>query len=268
MSVSNADEDSDSGFMRKVLIGRNRVSLPVRRCFMRSSATVVLSLFAFVNTVGCSSSRSTMLTRNECNTGWNKIGHLHGTPITLRVPTHVRIYVYEKYCMERVTVAAVSRWQRADLPPLYDFGSEVLYTDKIFTTDFIRPAAGTLNLDVDYSDQYVQRVQQDITDNTLKDVTALLATLPGKFLPLPVGATKAGDDPGVDWKEVKSVVAANVFDIDDPNFEENIASFVQEHLHARVAIHSTDGQQVSIAPIVPRGQPTFESEGVFAHLNQ
>ncbi len=234
---------------------------------MRSSATVVLSLFAFVNTVGCSSSRSTMLTRNECNTGWNKIGHLHGTPLTRRVPTHVRIYVYEKYCMERVTVAAVSRWQRADLPPLYDFGSEVLYTDKIFTTDFIRPAAGTLNLDVDYSDQYVQRVQQDITDNTLKDVTALLATLPGKFLPLP-GATKASDDPGVDWKEVKSVVAANVFDIDDPNFEENIASFVQEHLHARVAIHSTDGQQVSIAPIVPRGQPTFESEEVFAHPNQ
>jgi hypothetical protein len=203
---------------------------------MKHRVVFSLSLFVSVTIVGCSSSRSTMLTRNECNTGWNKIGHLHGTPITLRVPTHVRIYVYEKYCMEKVTVAGVSRWQRADLPLLYDFGSEVLYTDKIFTTDFIRPAAGTFNLDVNYSDQYVQRVQQDITDETLKDVTALLATLPGKFLPLP-GGTKASDDPGVDWKEIKSVVAANVFEIDDPNFETNVASFVQEHLHHRVAMH-------------------------------
>lgn len=174
-----------------------------------------------------------MLTRNECNTGWNKIAHLHGTPITLKVPTHLRIYVYEKYYMEKVSVAGVSRWQRADVPTLHDFGSEILYTDKIFTTDFIRPAAGTLNLDVNYTpDQYVQRVQQDITDETLKDVTKLLETLPGKFFPLP-GAKLASGQDTADWKEIKSVVAANVFEIDDPHFEMNISEFVQTHLNSK-----------------------------------
>ncbi len=147
---------------------------------MRRPLIIATSVLTATLSIGCSSSRSTMLTRNECNTGWNKIGHLHGTPITLKVPTHLRIYVYEKYYMEKVTVAGVSRWQRAEIPMIYDFGSEILYTDKIFTTDFVRPAAGTFNLDAEYtSDQYLKRVQQDVTDETLKDVTNLLNSLPG-----------------------------------------------------------------------------------------
>jgi hypothetical protein len=206
--------------------------------------------------IGCSSSRSTMLTRNECNTGWNKINHLHGTPITLKVPTHLRMYVYDKYYMEKVSVAGVSRWQRADIPTLHDFGSEILYTDKIFTTDFIRPAAGTFNLDVDYTqDQYVKRVQQDITDETLKDITNLLSTLPGKFFPLP-SAVKASGQDATDWKEIKSVVAANVFEIDDPNFESNISDFVQTHLNSRALAATPMG-------LIPENREGFGDPGTF-----
>ncbi len=183
---------------------------------------------------GCSSSRSTFLTRNECNTGWNKIGHLKGTPITLKVPTHLRVYVYEKHFIENVSVAGVSRWQKVAMPAIYDFGSETLYTDKIFTTDFIRPAAGAFNLDVNYTkDQYVERVQQDITDETLKDITSLLETLPGKFFPLPKLASGIDGTTPTNLKEVKSVLAANVFEIDDPNFETNVAEFVQSYLNCR-----------------------------------
>ncbi len=206
---------------------------------MKKQVAIGIAAVVFSFDAGCSSSRSTMLSRNECNTGWNKIGHLHGTPITLKVPTHLRIYIYEKYYMEKVNVAGVSRWQRADIPTLSDFGSEVLYTDKIFTTDFIRPAAGAFNLDVNYTpDQYVQRVQQDITDETLKDVTALLATLPGKFFALPSAVKVSGQD-APDWKEIKSVVAANVFEIDDPNFEANISEFVHTHLNCRATTNNS-----------------------------
>jgi hypothetical protein len=176
-----------------------------------------------------------MLTRNECNTGWNKIAHLHGTPITLRVPTHLRVYVYEKYYVENVNVAGVSRWQRVELPCICDFGSETLYTDKIFTTDFIRPAAGAFNLKVDYTDdQYISRVQQDITDDTLKEIGNLVSKIPSLFVPQVPGANASdAAQGGTELREIKSVVAANVFEIDDPNFETNVMDFVQTHLNGR-----------------------------------
>ncbi|MDM4016119.1 hypothetical protein [Roseiconus lacunae] len=182
---------------------------------------------------GCSSSRSTMLARNECNTGWNKIGHLHGTPITLRVPTHLRVYVYQTHYLEQVSVGTIKRWQKVELPPVYDFGSETLYTDKIFTTDFIRPAAGAFNLDVDYTDdQYIQKVQQDITDETLEEIANLVAQIPALFTPT-TAVQVEGEDAESGLKEVKSVLAAGVFEIDDPNFETNVAGFVDRYLNCR-----------------------------------
>lgn len=201
---------------------------------MRRLTILGIPLLISTLALGCSSSRSTMLTRNECNTGWNKIAHLHGTPITLKVPTHLRVYVYQKHFLEQVEVAGVTRWQKVDMPAIYDFGSETLYTDKIFTTDFIRPAAGAFNLDVNYTkDQYVERVQQDITDETLKDITSLLETLPGKFFPLPNLASGSDGTATTTLKEVKSVLAASVFEIEDPNFESNVADFVQSYLNCR-----------------------------------
>ncbi|TWU02436.1 hypothetical protein [Stieleria varia] len=201
---------------------------------MRTSIKVGIVAFSVVMHAGCSSSRSTMLARNECNTGWNKIGHLHGTPITLRVPTHLRVYVYQTHYMEQIDVAGIKRWQKVDMPPIYDFGSETLYNDKIFTTDFIRPAAGAFNLDVNYTeDQYIERVQQDITDETLKEIGNLVSKIPALFA-APGGAALAGGDNGAETlKEVKSVLAANVFEIDDPNFEVNVSEFVERHLNCR-----------------------------------
>jgi hypothetical protein len=185
---------------------------------------------------GCSSSRSTLLTRNECNTGWNKVAHLHGTPITLRVPTHLRVYIYEKYYIENVRIAGVTRWQRVELPCVYDFGTELLYTDKIFTTDFIRPAAGPFDLDVSYtSDQYPSQVKQKLTDETLKQVAEIVGKLPSLLVPAPLAkqTSETGLSGGPVLEEIKSVVAANVFEIDDPNFEISLTEFIQTHLNGR-----------------------------------
>lgn len=201
---------------------------------MRRFAIYCIPVLATTIAVGCSSSRSTMLTRNECNTGWNKIAHLHGTPITLRVPTHLRVYVYEKHYLENVNIAGVSRWQRVELPCVRDFGSETLYTDKIFTTDFIRPAAGAFNLKVNYTpDQYIGNVQQDITDETLKQIGDLVSKIPALFVPQVPGmnASDAPNQGGTELREIKSVVAANIFEIDDPNFESSVMEFVQTYLN-------------------------------------
>jgi hypothetical protein len=156
--------------------------------------------------------------------------------------------------MERVTVASVTRWQEVEMPAIYDFGSETLYTDKIFTTDFIRPAAGAFNLKVDYTqDQYIQKVQQDITDETLKEVGNLIDKLPGLFVPKPAAAKLAGGEIGDSLREVKSVIAANVFEIEDPNFETNVSEFVQTFLNCRTT-HCEPQQSHVAAPIINHGR--------------
>jgi len=225
---------------------------------MRRLAVYFIPVLISTIAAGCSSSRSTMLTRNECNTGWNKISHLHGTPITLKVPTHLRVYVYEKHFMEKVDIAGVIRWQKVEMPAVYDFGSETLYTDKIFTTDFIRPAAGAFNLKVDYTqDQYIQKVQQDITDETLKEVGNLIEKLPGLFVPKPAGAKLAAGEIGDSLREVKSVIAANVFEIEDPNFETNVSEFVQTFLNCRTP--HCDPQQSQLGAPIIKYREHFES---------
>lgn len=226
---------------------------------MRRAALFGMALVASPLLLGCSSSRSTLLTRNEFNTGWSKIAHLHGTPITLRVPTHLRVYVYEKHFLENVQVAGVSHWQKVEMPAVYDFGSETLYTDKIFTTDFIRPAAGMFNLTVDYTeDQYINKVQQDITDETLEQIGNLVGKIPGLFVPAPGAALATQGGTTSELREIKSVIAANVFEIEDPNFEANVSAFVQSYLNCRTpgcgevlpeVVGSVDGRPMCPAPV-------------------
>lgn len=201
------------------------------------NSRIILALVVLVTISGCSSIRSTLLDRNESNTGWCRVKHLKGVPITLKVPTHLRVYVYKKQFLEQVKVAGVSKWQPVTgMGEMYDFGSEVLYTEEIFTTDFARPAAGMSNLKVDLaSDQYIQNFKQDITDNTLQQIGNLVDKIPTLFTPLGGGAVnatdvdKTGDD--VSLKEIKSVVAAGVFEVNDPNFELQVQEFISRHLN-------------------------------------
>ncbi len=204
----------------------------------------LLGLFV-MGAVGCSSIKSTMLTRSEDNTGWCKVRHLQGVPITLKVPTHLRVYVYQQHFLEQANVGGVSKWQMMKTEnPLFDFGTETLYTEKIFTTDFKRPGAGAFNLDVNMSDdQYIQKIQQDITDETLEQVAAIVEKLPGLFSPAPglpgakeVAGNEVTSTEGVTLKRIKSVVAAGLFEVNDPNFELNVQEFICNHLNNRPKI--------------------------------
>jgi len=173
--------------------------------------------------IGCSSMNSTMLTRDESNQFWTRKGALKGVPITLKVPTHVQLTVFERHFLVYDEFGRVSR---LTLPYVVrDFSQEFIYSDKIFTVDFKRPAAGTYNLDLDLTeDQYIQKFQYDVTDQTIEKVTSLVQQLvPGGF-----EAVSALD---TYYKEIQSVVAVGMFEIDAPDFEEQMSAFVNCHLN-------------------------------------
>src|SRR5262245_49862691 len=121
--------------------------------------------FGLLFVAGCASIESTMIERDECNSEWEKDRHIKGIPITLKVPTHLKLYVFDKHYLELVNVGGETDVLPVELDvPVRDFGHEFLYTSKIFTVDFKRPMAGTSNLRLDMSqDQYFAKIQHDVT---------------------------------------------------------------------------------------------------------
>lgn len=198
---------------------------------MLSRLGPILFLACFLASAGCASICSTMLTRNESNSDWNAARHLRGVPITLKVPTHVKIYVYETYYLQKVPVGGITKTQRLPLPfAVRDFAQEFIYTEKIFTVDFKRPAAGTFNLRVDMTeDQYIQNLQHDVTDQTIQQVGALIKKIaPAGLLPSLVTADSSAVDNQL--TPITSVVAVGIFEVDAPDFETQLSSFINWHL--------------------------------------
>lgn len=185
-------------------------------------------LVLFVCLAGCTSISSTLLTRDESNNCWEKHPHLKGIPITLNVPTHMKIYVYDKHFLSADEVGGqdVIRPVETDIP-IRDFSHELLYTDKIFTVDFKRPAAGSYNLRLDMSDkQYFEKIQHDVTDETIEKVAGLVEAVVGGPLITPSALASKPD-----LKEVQSLVAVGVFNLDDPDFEQQVVVFLNCHLN-------------------------------------
>ena len=189
--------------------------------YMYRTAGLLLLLI----TGGCTSISSTMLFRNECNSGWNKIPKLKGVPITVKIPTHLKVYVYDTHLLKTDGEFVDAKF------PIRDFATEFVYSEKIFTVDFKRPAAGAFNLDVDLTDdQYIEKIQHDVTDQTISEVGGLLDSIGG----LP-GFNLANDSgngaQAPQITPVKSVAAVGLFEIDDPIFEEKVTDFINCHLN-------------------------------------
>lgn len=176
--------------------------------------------------------KSTMLTRDESNQCWDKVDHLPGIPITLKVPTHVKVYVYDRYYLQTVERGGIKVIERLKLPyPVRDFSQEFIYTEKIFTVDFKRPAAGAFNLHLQMTDdQYIQKVEHDVTDQTITAVGKLLQQLGTKNL-LGRTASLTENDPLSQLPQVNSIAAVGVFEIDAPDFEQQLSEFINTHLN-------------------------------------
>lgn len=183
-----------------------------------------------------------MFSRNECNTGWTQFKQVNGVPITVKIPTHLKLYVYEKHYLELETTAGVQRVSKAELPVIRDFAHEMVYGEKVVMVDFKRPGAGAFNLEVDFTeDQYIQKIQHDITDTTLEQVNEFVGTsLPNFFKP--VSDSGGADDISKKLKEVKSVAAVGMFELDAPDFEEQVTAFLQQHINCQ----STSGSPVAL----------------------
>jgi len=194
---------------------------------MRLQFSIFFACMLLVHT-GCTSMTSTMLTRDESNQFWTRKGKLKGVPITLKVPTHVQLTVFETHYLIRDEQGIT---HRLPLPfVVRDFSQEFIYTEKIFTVDFKRPAAGLYNLHLLMTDdQYIAKLQHDVTDNTIQEVTSLV----GRFFPSGLGPRTAGDEepPEQILQDVQSVVAVDIFEIDAPDFEQQMSAFINCHLN-------------------------------------
>jgi hypothetical protein len=150
-----------------------------------------------------------------------------GIPITIKVPTHVDIYIYEKYfyqalpadhptMLKQVTMARPTLW--VDVKPIE--------TEKVITVDWKRPLSGTLAYGAKLgSDQYFDAINSKITDTTIKDVTAAIQAIAAT-------PTAAGKIQGVtNLFEDDRVVAFKRFDLDECDVESQILEFVQHHLN-------------------------------------
>jgi hypothetical protein len=185
----------------------------------------------FVSSIGCSSIRSTLLTRNEHNTGWCRVPHLKGVPVTVKVPTHLKVTIKEMHFIAGSTIDKVNNYEYVKLPtPIRDVSTDIIKTDKVFTVDFKRPAAGTmkLNLDLDAKEQYFTKIAHEVEDKTLDAVGDLIGDLGGVGFGL---ASEGSADPNKDLRQVTSVVAVQIFEIDDPNLELNVVDFLNCHLN-------------------------------------
>lgn len=181
---------------------------------------------------GCSSSRSTLLTRDESNTAWQQ-NKSKGIPITLKVPTHIQVTVIDKQYLQLVTdPLGVTKVERLALEvPVRLVKIDKHYTEKVFTVDFVRPAAGPFTMDVDFDaeKQYFEKVNNTLTDNTISEIGTLINTIsPGGLFRT---ASAGGDAIESKLKEIESVVATELFEVDSPTLERDVQMFLECHLN-------------------------------------
>ncbi len=106
-----------------------------------------------------------------------------------------------------------------------NISTSVIYTDKVFTVDFKRPAAGLLNItDTTFdSEQYFKQINAKYTEETLKDINTAIGTLTGRGSSVKLGNMDRSI--ATDKREV----ARARFDISEPCWEEQLHGFVDHH---------------------------------------
>ena len=218
--------------------------------------TFSVALLVVTTSMGCTSISSTLLNRTDNdvfigNSNGEPNSHcgarpFKGVPITLRVPTHLDVAIKEKIFLRKLSNGNLVRVQTKQRSLFVE--PTVIETDKVFTVDPKRPAAGTLTSTLTWgtdqssaggadNSQYFASIVNNIKDETIVDVTAALNTL----LPTLKGLnTSAGDDqPGGGAKATlesqliteSRTVAWKRFDLDAVGFEHEVADFVSQHMN-------------------------------------
>ncbi len=197
---------------------------------MYKSITVWVLL---VSLAGCTSFKSTILQRTpgggfQLNQPQSQT---RGVPVKLKVPTHLEVVIQEEFFLQKTGDQNAPQFEEIFVKrhgqvvrPL-NVETEVIYTDKVFTVDFRRPAGGVLNInEMKFdSEQYFGSLKATYTEQTLKDIHDALGSLKG-----PLGFKTAVDDPHL--KSFNREVARARFDISEPGWEDQLHCFVEQHV--------------------------------------
>lgn len=201
----------------------------------------ILLLFALsLLTTGCTLVKSTLVSRQDDNSfvgisngepqDLGKTRPFRGVPVALKVPTHVDVKVTETYFIKMAMVDGKRELQEVvfndpTTPRNLNITVTPITTKKLFTVDFVRPMAGTLDYEAKFTDeQYFESIQNTIKDETLQDVTAAIATVAPK-LGFSASAKIGEDLKATMLTEVRTVAYAR-FDIDAVDFEEQLNAFL------------------------------------------
>ena len=221
---------------------------------MRASLLCLIILLA---TSGCTSFKTTIMQRASDSRLYpnQPCALTTGIPVKLKVPTHVEVTVKETYFIEKSEDAGTKRTVYRELPikdtkscpinPLY-VTTKVIYTDKVFTVDFRRPAGGTFTLSETSfdSEQYFANLKAAYTEKTLEDIGTALTTL--KTIP---GIGSSGETKGnVNLSVGERQVASMRFDISELGWEDCLNEFVSQHLGPTAMICPAATQESELLP--------------------
>ena len=169
----------------------------------------------------------------------------------VKVQTHVDIYIEEQYVLWKGE--KFETWREKTLPnKFYSVRAQPILTDQIVITDFKRPASGTLDLKMSFTDdQYIDKITSSIQDTTITDSAALLTTIITKTgSGASVYNPNRTNTPSARYQWKTRTVAYQRFDINAPDYESQVEEFVSEHLNScnRCGI-SPSYDQVGFVPV-------------------
>jgi hypothetical protein len=189
-----------------------------------------LILILLVTVSGCTSMTSTLLNRDDQD-NFTRDGKIpaKGIPITLRVPTHLKVWIEEEYYIQKKKDGMDGLEVLQTGKPVISVVTSFDYEEKIFTVDFKRPGAGTLQTDIkiDKDSHYFTQIHSKIVDNTLQEITKVVKQFSAPLgIKTSVGAT-IKDNLIVDTR----TVAFTRLDINACDFEQQLMSFFNQHIN-------------------------------------
>jgi hypothetical protein len=236
--------------------------IQVHGLVMRRATFLMICCVISVCGAGCCSIRSTFLERDQLNVSWQK-RKLNGYPITLKLPTHMKVEI-----ISRSYLSPQGDVLTADGRPVttFNFRTQLVETEKLFTVDYLRPASGALEYDTRFTpDGYIGSLRYSANDDAITQTSLAIQRLvtnvttgtagppaqpvalpkglhgdpaadlqvrksPGPFPVLsPTATDEKHKDPDNSHTIVENVVASGLFALDDPDVEMQIAAFVQQH---------------------------------------
>jgi hypothetical protein len=192
-----------------------------------------------VSMTGCASFSTIPITRSDSNSvsgdsngaprWFCRSRPYKGIPIKVLVQTHVDVFIEEEFLLSKGE--KYESWKETHLENKFlNVRIVPVSTDQIVISDFKRPASGTIDLTVDFTDTgYLEKIESNVTDTTIKDSAALLSTIISNTSGSASGKASLRNDQRLDWK--KRTLAYQRFDINAPDYEEQLDAFINHHVN-------------------------------------